>query len=390
MNVNAQGLPLFGSLILKNCFYNSKEEEQFTAIQLILMRAMEAFTALNNKDLSQFDALVGDQACQIRALKIIMLCSEDFDLEIQAIRSCYNKLLGMISVRNSELNRLDLAITTLSKNLRDLYPLDQQKFLKEFNDKKKGFESEKRKLNNNFSSDRKNFIGSIKASDINVSQNTLFLLRSYFLTLTKTTKAEYNYPTAIDPLKFESGSLKSRNILIGSLFKNMQFELSLQSVDFVQNLGRKLNYESMNCLVETTVEKAVVLPFFYMTEVIFLSALEMDIPIFLKIKNINENTFQRKMLFAVNANSQTTGIIIEAFSSSSSDEIKSDRFKQIMFEEGVNILNMINYNAAQHDGTPEDLSSEAINKGFSKFNSKIFCITHVFADLLIRQIEEIS
>lgn len=381
-------LPLFGSLFLQNCFDNTSPEEKFNAIQLICMRTLEALIAIRDKNLKLFDALVGDQACQIRALKIALISNNDLNIEIKLIENTKNKIIDILNVNKNEKRNLSLKckenMTANPLKGKEINILFQQ-------EAKKLQEEHKTRLNCNAKK--------MLEEDVFVKSDVLFIARAYFLTITKLTIRDLKkntYKNSTKESKIQILNLDCKKIIEKGFFASLKMDLAKGSVDFVKDLANEINFT--NCLeLKLVKNKRMELPFLYMTEVVFKSAIQKNIPILLKIKNIKEEAFACNIPFG-NYEKDSVALIIESYSEKSFVELSSNVFKDTLENEGI--LNIIKYNSAQHNQytDQEDLYDEnqkalkvmAIEKGFSLSNPLLCCIDHVFCDLMGNQMKDNS
>lgn len=377
-------LPLVGSIVLNNCYETASSEEKFNTIQLVYTRALEALNGMINLDLKLFDGLVGDQACQIRALKIISLTKEDYTVEIELLK---NKIQKLEDIRLEIIEEQKI----LNDEKKKLYEQRKQNKItpEEIKIYDKKILENKKSLFEKFSTEMIN-------QDILVSKDVLFITEAYFLTLIKTrTEIANSYKDGTNPKLLQLKNLNCGKITLGDESLNaMKMSLSEKSVEFVKDLAKEINYPT-DCL-EVRLNKRMELPFLYMTEVIFRNAFEAKIPILLKIKNIKDKAFACNILFN-KSNKYSSGLIVEGFSNKSSEELKSKIYKKQLKNEGI--LKIISYNAAQHNqytncsdfnNNQVIIKKEAIEKGFSMSNPLLCCIDHVFCDLIVNQIEKKS
>jgi len=115
----------------------NKLKKRLTEYQFLLNVFTQALTSFEEKEYEKFDSLVGDNACQIRALKIAILGSKDFsDLELKKTeaREMSEKINALLdSPQLNKLAHLELSLkeslikeffldSELKKNLKTLPP----------------------------------------------------------------------------------------------------------------------------------------------------------------------------------------------------------------------------------------------------------------------------
>lgn len=381
MIVNNLKLPFIDNLIEKNCYKQSTTDQKIDTIQLIYIKTLEAINLLKTKNLSEFDGLVGDQACQIRALKIALLCENDFSSEEEAIRANLKEIENM-KEKKQELEN--------NKNLSYKKGEDNKDLLEKYNRKKKKLTNSKQEYIN---------------KKILVSEDFLFMVRAYFLKISAKINPLTNYPQGIDPTRINIPDLNCGMAISTNVFDCMQFLLSKQSVDFVKKLSAENLIERAvikksqeitignNKNIKTKETKKMELPFFYMNKVIFTRVLKKNIPILLKIRETAKKIFSCIVLFPENAEVKSVAIIVEASSSASKETLESFEFKQKLRSTGI--LQIMDYNAAQHsqytdmqdlDENQKNIKSKAIQEGYSQQNPFMCCVDHVFCDVLENQL----
>lgn len=341
---------LFASLVPQSFFYDENtspkvlsdmKKKYLLAKQDLLNGAKNAITAFVAKEFNQFDALVKDCACQIRALQVIRLAT------------------------NREF------ITSLVETLQTLDATD------------------------------------VERGDVPLSEDQLRMIVAYLLTISreKTTRER----NGRDDYKESGNSLKilpriSKNKADGVL-KRMIKLLAKDSTNFVRDEADRLGlYVGEEKLIGPF--KIPQLSFYRMTKVVFLSAAEQSIPVLVKIRKVESafDQFKTFALFETNGlgeyafsvltnekiESQEPCLVIEGFTSSSR-KVALEAIKEI------GLMRMIDLNAAQHtqftdksDPVDEDLdlsmdATEAVSRGFSDSNFSVYCIDHIFCDVLGNQ-----
>lgn|SRR3990167_58604 len=175
-----------------------------TEFQSLLSASLKAVEVWEKEDFEKFDSLVGENACQIRALQACLLAmNEKVDCELQEkIKNNINKVQQILESRKL---------------------LDYMK-------------------------DGKSFSNLIEDEDldIHVSPKIAFIIASYLLTIMKEVRSEISVPSSIfrveraDSKKFMNfGSIS--NSFAQKLLYTLRRWLADTSVEFVRNCAHKLN-----------------------------------------------------------------------------------------------------------------------------------------------------
>lgn len=439
MNVNIQGLPLIGSLIPEDALKESSENG-LNAMLLIYIRTIEAFEAFKARQLQKFDALVGDQACQIRALKVVLLSSGDLAVPIAETAQ---KLGDLIKVKRALEGMKEEKERDQMKELKDSLevssclaaekkaaiekePARKRAIIASFADRFAA-ENEKQKtikarIENEFTERRCKLL-TLGDFDMQVDEEALFLIQAYLLTVGKNTvrvseqngmllkaKDDLAVKNLDQEIQIEGEKVKLAfpSVIMEKVLIAAKRSLSQLSVAFVQQqalfLGSSCQHlQAKICKVKAGIEE---LPFFYMTHIVFQKALESQIPILLKIRNQSEDPL-RLSSFAFRkyfpGDGRSIGIVIEAYSFKTRSELKSLQFNEMQ----TGILEIIDFNTAQHHQYTDETGFEAIpgmeeaerikmeqmkiaaeKKGFSEKNPSLCCIEHVFCDEIQNQLKE--
>lgn len=444
MNRIISGLPLLGTLIPEES--QRPSEDCLDAIQLIYMRALEALTAFTTHEFKRFDALVGDQACQIRALKISLIASKRFDSTIVEIQENLKKIkkfkedlikLDTDKTNDKDLKKLKEEMTEIGKKIHTKKPSKKEpqnmsemaliKTSEEIDFLKNQltvYQTEKLKSEEKYTLLKNGILNDAKTIEVKVCEDALFLIQAFFLTLCKREKAEqekgvYLVRESLDPNHLMIKTEYKRNPLKNNgadLLDRAKQYIANKSIVFVQEQADVLDcpYKGFLNPILISSKGRHELSFFYMTRVIFESALKNYIPVLLKIRNIHDDptqlkSFVFKKLFPNNINKDISCIVIEAFSNKSSQELLSSSFEKELSKVGGNIIEIVDLNAAQHSQytdvrdfidnkgvtnipnlTPEinQKKVEAESKGFSCENPAMCCIEHVFCDVIGKQMGE--
>lgn len=348
-------LPLLGSLLVL--------EEQKIGPQnslklriVLIQRTLEALKAFEEKKLSQFDAIVGDQACQIRALKVCFLSREkDLQGEIEKAKRLCNEQLNAISRLNKNLLALEqecergvseikmqkrplveenskigqerlMAIKSCKENgltVRDIDKIYASKFA---GVKKKHVQIDEdvEQFKIRAKNQQYELVSSLDNS-LEVDPRIIFLAQSYFLNLVKKRElvpkdefGNFNSKDKTNIGQFNTG-INSLNNTMSQVVAKAKKAVADQSVVFVQEEYCLLRSERAYLLKNRVsilkpiynTDKIIIreeLPFFYITKVIFQRTIEENIQVLLKVRNKRANpldplSFKAKIAFIGNQES---------------------------------------------------------------------------------------
>lgn len=345
--------------------------------KMLLNGMKQALTFLEKDQLASFDPLVGENACQIRALKIALIFSKypidtkNLSNEVQAVEQ---------KIKFLELNLSNLIKDDLS--LRDLLEIEN--------------------------------------INVKLSHNELFLIKSYLLTIVKIlrppkpempfVKNEYTDAKKIK----EMGQVGT--MFAESLIKELRRSLSLDSCQFVQEIASLLPLPKQ---IRTSVSQEFsichrrlhCLPCYWTTMILMLKAYKSQIPIVLiakqmkKDKNYDiakeiaiffEPTPQGYREVSSNRlNSDTPALIFLGSSCSESHNLPNrDEWKKELLEHGP--IDLVLAYAASHRQYPDDSKDHLIDQiddkrfhyykkkaeewGCSTENPSRFFLSHAFCD----------
>jgi hypothetical protein len=174
---------------------------------LLLVAVQQAMVALKTCDLEQFDAVVGENACQIRAVKITMLFTK------------YLESVGLIQI---QIEKAQKKIEILSKSLTSLMKkgISFQSLLKE------------------------------EELDVVLTSDEFFLIESFLLSVAKTVKpSKSSSPLcrndAVNPKKLKQFETDVSVSFVDNLVKKIRQLLSTASVNFVREQARALDDEQL-------------------------------------------------------------------------------------------------------------------------------------------------
>ncbi len=229
---------------------NGSLKTGFKEYSLLLAATKQAMTAIQDGDLEQFDAVVGENACQIRAVKIAMA----FPKYLESTES----IQAQIEIAQQRIKELSKSLDSLMRSGKSLQTLLQEQGL-----------------------------------EIPLSADELFLVESFLLSVAKTVKAsKASSPLcrndAADPKKLKQFEKDVSVSFTDSLVKNTRKLLSIASVDFVREQAKSLddkqlekmssdsftiNYNSWPCI-----------PMFWTYKTLLLTAQKMGIPLIICAK----------------------------------------------------------------------------------------------------------
>lgn len=381
-------------LLLASVFCNKvvKTEAEVKAtlelVKVIGKIAIEALQAFLDGRLSRFDALVGENACHTRAVKIYGLFHS---LSRVRVEDTIKKIEGV-------LDRIEIGAFKPSVRFFEEYPM----------------------------------------LDFPLDSDTVFIVQAYILTLTKVGELMKDGFTIAE--KSSLDVLNKRGITRSSAAKivnTIQGQLALASVRFVQEQARQLGPEDRHLgglvageFVKTGDYNRTVLPFLFFTEVIFKSLCSKQGRVILKVKKIiskGEGFFTiigtEVLLFKgregdfvlipqlTDADRSAPAVIVEGNCIlKEEDGPDFERAKQTLFREGVMKVTLMNAAAHfQYPGTLkhkdkefeemmrltghlpkyQELKQAAGELGCTVDNRSLFCIDHVFCDLVKHQMESV-
>ncbi|MDE3055460.1 MAG: hypothetical protein KGI80_02005 [Verrucomicrobiota bacterium] len=212
---------------------------------LLLAATKQAMIAVQSGDLEQFDAVVGENACQIRAVKIAMA----FPKYLEAIES----VQAQIAIAQQKMEKLSKSLEPLMKSGVSLQTLLQEQGL-----------------------------------DIALTADELFLVESFLLSVAKTVKAsKASSPLcrndAADPKKLKQFEKEVSTSFTDNLVRKMRQLLSTASVDFVREQAKSLDDRQLEamCSERFTVSynSWPCIPMFWTYKTLLLAAQKMGVPL---------------------------------------------------------------------------------------------------------------
>lgn len=230
-------------------------EKGLKEYQFLLQAAAEAIESFQKIDLEKFDCVVGENACQIRAIKIALIALRNQDV--------FNDLIHQIETIKTNLESL-LSPSSLQTQMRE------RKSLKDL--------IEEHHL------------------DLPLSADEIFLVKSYILSEMKETDSDDEFVQAItrkdicvpDKLKEKYPHLSAR--FFSLLAKNLRTKISQASVHFVNSIAEEMAEPTLRkMLSEHTVEHNNLrcIPTFWTFKTLFLLAQNKKLPLLLHVKFLN-------------------------------------------------------------------------------------------------------
>lgn len=232
-------------------------KEQF----FLLTVTKDAIESLQRGELTSFDPLVGENSCQIRAVKIALIANHCF--------SSPQKLAKEIDSLKTKITELSNA-NNISKN---------EISLKDY--------IEKEQL------------------DIFLSEDEIFLLESYILTKTKITKPFDTQKPLVENASTDTKKIREISDISSSfaneLVKKLRKDLSARSVTSIQEMASDPTKEIVSNEFIVMHNGLQCLPYYWLTRIVMQQALKHNIPIILVgeqiAKDQNFATIQQTSIF---------------------------------------------------------------------------------------------
>ncbi len=233
----------------------SELEKSLKEYQFLLLVALAAIESFQNIDLEKFDCVVGENACQIRAIRIALIASQD-----QSVFSEFNQKITASLTKIDEL----LSPETLQTSMRD------RNSLKDLIDK--------------------------HDLDITLNSDEIFLIKSYILSEMKETDSNDEFVRNItrkdicvpDKLKEKHPEISTR--FLSLLAKNLRSKVSKASVCFVNSAASDLADPTLTeMLSDHTLEHNDLLctPTFWTFKTLLLLAQKKRLPLIVHVKFLN-------------------------------------------------------------------------------------------------------
>jgi hypothetical protein len=352
---------------------HGKISKAFKEYRLLLNALIEAIDAFEEGDLEKFDSLVGENACQIRAIRV-----------------------ALIHTNNS-----------LSKNLKNRAIQVQEEISEILNNKVKLLEHRKLSLKEIFED---------LSCEIFLNEDDIFLLASYLLTEMKETFSSEFIISSLEmnekgsPAKIKRFDSDISYSFGSKLTSHLRKNLSKSSVKFVQEIASHLQNPELSLMVsdEFSIEHNALTctPMYWTYKTLINTAEIKQIPIIVNVKFTRKTskgyiiTSEKKLIFKPIRNLEGTleykkaclknedlkkaACVIEGFANCVESHWDEKHLT-------VSVKDMILAGAADHRQYPNSKicpiveNSEhnyfkdlAKNKGFSKENPSTFFIQHVF------------
>ena len=459
------GAPLIGSLLPMgeaDCSPN----DRLAVRTVIYQRALEALAAFENGNPVSFDVPAGDQACQIRALQLCRLELEETAFFVDAIRSGLSAVQKIRLICRDLENECKAKISVIRETEMAAFSEENRKIARERAEALEGIEAKSsrfREMNAEYSqkfslvNQKKQSvvqkINKLEAAclkkqleaiseanlECEVDPKVLFLVRSYLVTLVKVEVMTKEMGTFVYQIHFnakkmtEEGAALPTSKLI-EIVEAAKRAICENSIAFIQDEALKIEGEEGERLQNILSRPRLIeeknrleLPFFHLTRVVFQRAIQTEIPIFLKVRNIGSHPFLAssygcRALFKSNGEAYTVSpvlsedlaarvVVIEAYCRMKWEYLQSPDYVNTVLKRGRSLIRIIDLNTAQHGqftdqkessdkmfgeipgiDPPEEkrlteLLKDAEELGFSQRNPALLCIDHVFCDVLENQRE---
>lgn len=334
--------------------------------KLIFQMTVDAMGAFQRGELGRFDALVGDQACQIRGLQVALMArNPDLHEEIQVLKPLFIAALGApssppITVSQDLFSLIRLYILAEAQEIREV-EIDARFYFRAMTSLRR------------------------------LPERSRFLKRQFWSTLGRLKEA-----TTLDSVNFvqqQASKLESAKELQGKV----------GTVSKIQGRWPKGGE------LETAVRWE--LPCFFQSQVMFRRAIEERVPVLLKIRSwsrsvLDPASYKCRALFVgrdgdfvpVDAVPQDQACyVLEGHSCS--ERLDLSHMSRLL-EAAGGLMGFLEKVTAQHkqfsDGSCGGLSSEDSSKirrlaeeaevlGFTRSNNRLCCLEHIYCDSLSRQ-----
>lgn len=239
---------------------HSELKKGLTEYRFFLCTASLAIQHLQDGNLEKFDSLVGENACQIRAIKIALIASDN-SIHYKDLLLKIKNTLGIVDelLDNSSMQPLMLKGYTL-KEIIDRYGLD-----------------------------------------IQLTSDEIFLIQSYLLSEMKESRSDGEIlPSLLRIERCSPSALQKKHpnvsySFIEKLAKKLREHLSKTSVDFVRKVASELQNPFLMKMVGKEFERKhnnlVCIPTFWTFKILFSLAKKRGIPLVIHVKFLNELGF---------------------------------------------------------------------------------------------------
>ncbi|MFW9875568.1 MAG: hypothetical protein ACFFG0_20895 [Candidatus Thorarchaeota archaeon] len=365
------------------------------AIKIIIQNALKAISSFEEGFFERFDASVGDQACQIRALQFCLLHPI-----LDSSRELFVPKLPIIERLRESITQLDPEIAKLKEELdpflsrkreigleksralgsiNSFRETDSERYFRERKLINKSFSRRFKKVDDEMLETRisierlqekhisENFLDIQEIMRVSIPEDVLFLLDNYLVkkvrkVILKKRFGICDYKEVVDMTQLLPRGKHGLRSLMRKVIDMAKKRIRRSSIFFVQTQAQFLTDPRLSLLVSLPrrIESKghLELPFFYLTRVIFQRAAQKNISILLKVRNKNDNplveeSFVCRHLFGSSdeiLDLSSRCIVIESFSSRSSFELRSEGFiEDLLTFAGGSFLHMIDLSAAQHN-----------------------------------------
>ncbi len=353
-----------------------------TEYKVLLIAVKQAIEALKEGDFEKFDALVGENMCQIRAIKIA-LSAKGVSSSIKGLEPKVDAALKSIESLSTpkELHAMGATKITLKDLLVD------------------------------------------KKLEVALTPDEMFFVQAYLLTLVKVTRPKKKDCRLLEDVtdlnQFKKLDESASNGFAGRVVKLVRKQLSTASVQFVQEQAKELAGEDELVSDKLIVEEndCVMLPFFFTNTILINVAMQQKIPIVISLRTFAKDQECRivgktSLLYEFHPKQakyvkKTPGIgdfgraafVIEGLMCRSSDKLLSMANLEHAFDDH-DVVEMFLANSASHRQYPDPEKDVLFEKdpsfvayktlaaeiGCTTDNPTLFCIDHVFCSKVYKQL----
>ncbi|MBN2479624.1 MAG: hypothetical protein JXA94_05300 [Parachlamydiales bacterium] len=367
------GISLFPAMKINDL---ATTEKAINAADFITQATKKAFEDFLERKYENFDALVGENACQLRVSMVLDLTRDYEDLEILKIISRISQVQQRI----------------LSLNKSDLIPTNEMGFEKFL------------EINNIF---------------IEIPSKYQFLIEAYILSKSKDDKKfERTKPENLQKLSTKISKKLSQEIV-----KEAQRALSRKSVEYLEKIAQDNNYPLSDELIYVDKKEVRGLPCFMGIELLLKHFSNKKYPILLKCKSISDSQV-KSILFTYQGEAYDIGNLGIRPNIKLKEFLKQILLKPVFVVEGfcdkkvdvqkikeLGVESILKANAAAHfqyfsDGkllNPFDTEGEdhkrikddfhrykdiALKEGYSNENPSVFCVKHIICKTLLNALKD--
>lgn len=405
---------------------DTKNIKELEHAETIIQHSLEGLKAFKLGNLMLFDACVGDQACQIRAITLSSIYKDLPKSNLKNARETIKKCISSVRLKKEKIEKLKQQAKeeingTQAEYLKELDALKSAGGEKrnQIASLKKKYEADLKKVKDIESKLQEKITSkcSIQKLSLALEKKIAFILLCYLVTKIKVTSCDqYKVAHDRDSMKlFQITSLSYHGPLVEKIIARARILVSQYSVEEVKEMAKSLLSKSAPRLEEVvsnpkeTKKGLLEVPFYHGTKVLFKKAKELKIPILLKIRQreedpLNPLSYNVKLAFKPSNEGQYSLaklseieegpiIVIESASIEKDQEKIEDYFSRVK-----SIIHFIDCSSAQHGQytipgielsiTEQEnekinhLKKEAIEMGMTMGDPRICAIEHIYANLI--------